>query len=60
MILLFYTVSGVPSNFISTKLYRTVVNNDIEFLGEDIPLSIWKPNLKEFLDKWITSKKNKD
>lgn len=60
MILLFYTVSGVPSNFISTKSYRTLVNIDIEFLGEDIPLAIWKSNLKELLDKWITSKKSKD
>ena len=60
MILLFYTVSGVPSNFISTKCYRTLVNIDIEFLGEDIPLAIWKSNLKERLDKWITSKKSKD
>lgn len=60
MILLFYTVSGVPSNFISTKRYRTLVNIDVEFLGEDIPLAIWKSNLKELLDKWITSKKSKD
>lgn len=60
MILLFYTVSGVPSNFISTKRYSTLVNIDIEFLGEDIPLAIWKSNLKEFSGKWITSKKSKD
>lgn len=60
MILIIYTVSGVPSNFISTKCYHTLVNIDIEFLGEDIPLAIWKSNLKELLDKWITSKKSKD
>ena len=39
VILLLYTISSIPGNCPSIKLYRNVVDTEIEFLGKKLDLS---------------------